>query len=683
MKLRSYRAPILAMLATLLAFGSILGCQGVSSAQAAGGMPLVAITPAAVSFGNQVLNTTTPETVTVVNRGMTAVVVQNVSLTGSSEFKLQNWVGTTSLAPGGNLQLTVNFTPTSAGSSSASLTIQTDASSDPTQAVTVSGAGETQGNESVTLSPANATVQANLSQQFTASVKGTSNTAVIWLVNGVAGGDGTLGTVSSGGLYTAPQSVPTSGSVHVTAESAADSTKSAQASVTILPAAGKVTVTVSPVSADVTGGGIQQFTAAVAGTSNTMVNWSVNGVLGGNDAVGTISTSGLYTAPSCSSQSNVTVTGTSQYDSEASANAAVTVSARRGNGNYYVAPTGSDNNDGSGCSPWATINHAASKAGPGSTVYVEPGTYNQTVSTSHSGTSGSPITFISETKWGAHIDGGGAKYIWYNTGNYVRIYGFDITDLGTESAGGCDSGPVAIINYGTNVEIAHNRLHGLGSSSRCFSAAIDSVTGSTSTSIYANVIHNLAYDINDQHCCYGIYLQSTGKVYNNLIYHGATYGITSWHGATDLYIYNNTVDDMQSKSCIQIGSGDSGNVQDPWYDVENNILSNCISSGLYVYTNNLISTSSIFRNNLIYKNGSDFTYGGACSPTLQACGLTVTGTVSGDPLYVSSGTDFYLQLGSPAIDAANSDLVPSTDLDGNPRPSGSGYDIGAYEYQYP
>jgi hypothetical protein len=142
---------------------------------------------------------------------------------------------------------------------------------------------------------------------------------------------------------------------------------------------------------------------------------------------------------------------------------------------------------------------------------------------------------------------------------------------------------------------------------------------------------------------------------------------------------------MQSKSCIQVGSGDSGNVQTPWYDVENNILSNCANSGLYVYTNNLISASSIFKNNLIYNNGSDFGYGGACSPTMDACGLTVTGTANGDPLYLSPapGTDFHLALGSPAINAGNSDLVPSTDLDGNPRPSGSGYDIGAYEHQYP
>jgi hypothetical protein len=59
----------------------------------------------------------------------------------------------------------------------------------------------------------------------------------------------------------------------------------------------QVTVTVSPASVAVPTGATQQFTATVAGTSNTAVNWSVNGITGGNAGVGTISASGLYSAP--------------------------------------------------------------------------------------------------------------------------------------------------------------------------------------------------------------------------------------------------------------------------------------------------------------------------------------------------------------------------------------------------
>src|SRR5256886_927922 len=66
-----------------------------------------------------------------------------------------------------------------------------------------------------------------------------------------------------------------------------------------------VSVTISPISATVAVGGTQQFTATVQNTGNTAVTWQVNGVMGGNATVGTISSSGLYTAPA--SPATVTV----------------------------------------------------------------------------------------------------------------------------------------------------------------------------------------------------------------------------------------------------------------------------------------------------------------------------------------------------------------------------------------
>src|SRR5437879_9198524 len=73
-----------------------------------------------------------------------------------------------------------------------------------------------------------------------------------------------------------------------------------------------VIVTIAPVSATVAAGGTQQFTATVQNTSNTAVTWQVNGVTGGNATVGTISSSGLYTAPA--SPATVTVTAVSWGD---------------------------------------------------------------------------------------------------------------------------------------------------------------------------------------------------------------------------------------------------------------------------------------------------------------------------------------------------------------------------------
>src|SRR5256884_445589 len=123
---------------------------------------------------------------------------------------------------------------------------------------------------SVTASPNSATVAAGGTQPFTAMVQNTSNAAVTWQVNGMTGGNATVGTISSSGLYTAPGVVPNPATVTVTAVSQADATKSASAQVTIT-AATTVSVTISPTSATVAAGGTQQFSAVDQNTSTTAV----------------------------------------------------------------------------------------------------------------------------------------------------------------------------------------------------------------------------------------------------------------------------------------------------------------------------------------------------------------------------------------------------------------------------
>jgi len=86
---------------------------------------------------------------------------------------------------------------------------------------------------SVTISPTTASVRIKRNKQFVATVQNTSNTSVTWKVNGITGGNNTVGTIDSGGTYHAPNSVPSPATVTVSATSLADPTKSASASVTI------------------------------------------------------------------------------------------------------------------------------------------------------------------------------------------------------------------------------------------------------------------------------------------------------------------------------------------------------------------------------------------------------------------------------------------------------------------
>jgi hypothetical protein len=58
-----------------------------------------------------------------------------------------------------------------------------------------------------------------------------------------------------------------------------------------------------------------------------------------------------------------------------------------------------------------------------------------------------------------------------------------------------------------------------------------------------------------------------------------------------------------------------------------------------------------------------------------------TGNINTDPLFVdAAGGDYRLQAGSPCIDAGDPATTLTEDIDGNSRPAGSGYDMGAYEY---
>jgi Protein of unknown function (DUF1565) len=92
----------------------------------------------------------------------------------------------------------------------------------------------------VTISPSVVSLATLATQPFTATVSGSTNTAVAWQVSGVAGGNSTGGLISTTvlgtnneAIYLAPSLVPNPASVSVTAVSQADPTKSATATVTL------------------------------------------------------------------------------------------------------------------------------------------------------------------------------------------------------------------------------------------------------------------------------------------------------------------------------------------------------------------------------------------------------------------------------------------------------------------
>jgi hypothetical protein len=162
----------------------------------------------------------------------------------------------------------------------------------------------------IRVAPSGVALHASETEQFIAIVKDPSDPSVIWSTD--------IGRISTTGSYTAPASTDKQQTVTITATSAADPKLSASVRVTLYPPA---VVTLSPPAITLQRSQKQQFTAKVVNSGDTTVIWSIAPA-----GTGTISESGLYTAPSTIAlQQTVTVTATSFVDQTKSASATVTL----------------------------------------------------------------------------------------------------------------------------------------------------------------------------------------------------------------------------------------------------------------------------------------------------------------------------------------------------------------------
>jgi serine protease len=89
----------------------------------------------------------------------------------------------------------------------------------------------------VAITPSTLTLIVGQSQTFGATVENANatNNSVTWYVDGVAGGNATLGTISSAGVYVAPSTIAASTVVIVSAEWVDDPSVAGSAQVTIMP----------------------------------------------------------------------------------------------------------------------------------------------------------------------------------------------------------------------------------------------------------------------------------------------------------------------------------------------------------------------------------------------------------------------------------------------------------------
>jgi len=178
----------------------------------------------------------------------------------------------------------------------------------------------------VTVTPASASALLGNTQNFSAAVTNTANTAVTWSVNGIPGGSASTGTITSAGVYTAPADLPSPSTVRVTATSQADSTKSDTAQLIITS---DIAISLAPPNASVELGSVQPFHATItsAGHPDTSIRWSLTGA-SCPALCGTVDLSGNYTAPGILPSSvNASITAQSVADPSKQISAAILITS--------------------------------------------------------------------------------------------------------------------------------------------------------------------------------------------------------------------------------------------------------------------------------------------------------------------------------------------------------------------
>ncbi len=405
---------------------------------------------------------------------------------------------------------------------------------------------------------------------------------------------------------------------------------------------------------------------------------------------------------------------------------------------YYVSPSGNDSNSGTQSNPWRTIQKAANTVSAGDSVTVMAGDYStQRTTISRSGTSSAPIVFQAQgeavTK-GFEIGGdyihiknfkiiaphpcnwGSGDYGIFISGDYCLIennhiqdsgHGGLITDTGST---GCtirensfdNNGLCAMDIHGTNHTVDSNDIQ--GSTGRTCGTDADAIlffgSGHKFTRNYIHDIYqsetpsahidgfqtwndsyhtaasNILIDSNiillpnefnqsdDQ-------AHATGFTYgngsrnitttNNIIY---TFSGSYIEDADQLYFYNNTFISDPRYNNYPAGIWFSGVNT---IRIQNNIFyNNPWQTIFYHLTNSNITIS----NNLVYNQNGQL-------PSGTHYPSDIWGK---DPLFVDpSNYNYRLKSGSPAINAGAAVSVDH-DIDGNSRPQGGAYDIGAFEY---
>ena len=407
---------------------------------------------------------------------------------------------------------------------------------------------------------------------------------------------------------------------------------------------------------------------------------------------------------------------------------------------YWVSTAGSDGNPGSQAQPWRTIQRAVTQpVAPGDTVHVLPGTYVGFI-TDIDGTPGAPITWKAE---GAGVvlnqpqnpPSYNNDNIRLEDADYNVIDGFELTgspragiaSLGDETnfitgvvVRNCNShdntrwgifdGFANDVLYEYNTASGSQVEHGIYHSNSGDNGIIryNLVYGNNAAGLHNNGDASLGGDgiISGMLIEGNVIYQNGGAggaainmdgvqdsiIRNNLIYAASASGIIGYQidaadSAKNNVIVNNTVimDDSGGRWALKLTNGSSG------CTVFNNVLyRNHASRGAFAVDPGSLAGLTSDHNVVVDRMSVDddnttISLSQWQSQTGQDMNsILISPATLGSFFANPGGNDWHLTQTSPAVDAGLDTLAghaaPSTDYEGDGRPAGGGWDIGADEY---
>ena len=367
---------------------------------------------------------------------------------------------------------------------------------------------------------------------------------------------------------------------------------------------------------------------------------------------------------------------------------------------YYVRKSGSDFSDGeSPDQAVRTIGRGVELAGAGDTVYVGAGTYAEKVKIEKSGTSGSYISFVADTKGqktgdagNVVVSGSGSEKTGFELkkSGYVRIKGFTITDSKDYGIKAKDADRVIIEDCrisgnkkgidlkGWSCTIAgctvyNNRdrgikVHGKDAGSVISGCVVygngkDGIEIKPGKAVEGDDDDDDAGDDDDDDDDGGSDSDEPCKavVQSCIVYGNGKTGIKVSGKKTDVALYNNTIA-LNGKEGVNVK-------RDGTTRLINNIIAYNAKEGLKKSKGTALSDYNLF-----WQNGKG-DYKGVSAGQHD---------LADDPLFKDvAAFDFHLTANSPARGAGLVTGAPSTDFEGQPRGTDGLVDIGADEYGVP